>query len=68
MTPVSSSLMSEKDGYVFPEESAGRSLNLSLFIALNRSKNVHINRPYLSEMALHRAVLMVLDFFNEEEY
>ena len=68
MTPVSSSLMSEKDGYVFPEESAGMSLNLSLFIALNRSKNVHINRPNLSKMALHRTVLAILLFWNEEEY
>ena len=68
MTPVSSSLMSEKDGYVFPEERAGRSLNLSLFIAINRSNNVHINRPNLSEMALHRSVLAILLFFNEEEY
>lgn len=60
--------MSKKDGYVFPEESAGQSRNLSHFIALNRSINVHINRPNLSEMALHRAVLIQFLFWNEEEY
>ena len=68
MTPVSSSLMSEKDGYVFPEESAVWSRNLSHFIALNRSINVHINRHIREKKALHGAVFRLLLFWNEEEY